>query len=251
MAAIVVLASAPAFTQTLDPRTSTIELSCSGTTPVVKPSFEDISTGQCDSSVGGGSAFGLAEAYLSTPEVFVETYSSAYDTAVSAEAKSSIDIQLKINSDAAPPVAIDTVPVFSFVYGEADFAGNSIGSASLTLTGPGYDDGSVLALAPPPVGGRITADIEPDQVYSINIAASCFSVSATQGDVSHCIAVMDPYIFFDQAALNALLGEDSFKLSDYYSIELSSIVPIPASWVLFATALAWLGLVGRRGSKLL
>jgi len=249
MAALVVLASAPAFTQTLDPRTSTLELSCSGTTPAVKTSFEDISTGQCDSSVGGGSAFGLAEAYLSTPEVFVETYASAYDTAVSAEAKSSIDIQLKINSDAAPPVAIDTVPVFSFVYGEADFAGNSIGSASLTLNGPGYDN-SVLALAPPPVGGRISADIEPDEIYTINIAASCFSVSATQGDVSHCIAVMDPYIFFDQAALNAQLGEDSFKLSDYYSIELSSIVPIPASWVLFASALGWLGLVGRRGSKL-
>ena len=243
LATLAAFASTPAFAALLDARSSTVEIRCGGSPPDIRTNTKAINTAQCDLSTTGNLSNAIAEAYLETPEAFVETYASYYDAAISAEAKASIDIQLRINLDSTPPVLTPTIPVQTFVSAEVDLFGDSIGSASLTLTGPGYESGSVLAIAPPNlVSSRITADIVPDEVYLIEMTASCYSVASIGATVGHCLAIIDPLVFFDQAAFDAELGASSFNLADYYSIEVSSVVPVPASVWLFGSGL--IGLIG-------
>ncbi len=59
----------------------------------------------------------------------------------------------------------------------------------------------------------------------------------------NCFAQVDPFISFDQAAFDALMGENTFRLDEYYSFVYSENLPIPEPGP-YAMMLAGLGLVG-------
>lgn len=69
-----------------------------------------------------------------------------------------------------------------------------------------------------------------------------------------CDASADPFIGFDQADFDALMGVNTFKLSDYFQIEVSpglepstpGGVPEPAGWALMITGLGLAGAAMRR-----
>ena len=67
-------------------------------------------------------------------------------------------------------------------------------------------------------------NLDVTETYVVTLHASCLAVaSALPGSdpESSCQATADPTFEFDQAAWDALLGEDSFPLADYFSIEFS------------------------------
>ena len=76
--------------------------------------------------------------------------------------------------------------------------------------------------------------------YGVDITAACYNY----GISASCSSWVDSSIItFDQTAFDALMGENTYNLDDYYTIAYSpNIVPIPSAVWLFGSGL--IGLVG-------
>lgn len=101
----------------------------------------------------------------------------------------------------------------------------------------------------------VSVSLIPGHVYIVDVMASCTvndggSVRATFSSSTGCSAVADPTFTLDQAALDALLGSNTFSLADTFSFAFSpgvSAVPLPASGLLFPLGLSAL-IARRRGA---
>jgi MYXO-CTERM domain-containing protein len=227
----------------LELASSTLEVTCGGDTSS-KTSTEDINTGSCERLVeheqSSDYASSIAEAYRDSPEVFVQTY--AYG-AFSAIATSTLTARFRVDQIAEPPVATDVVDLAAFKSGEVSLSpsGSSFGTVRLSLDGPMHSD-TTLALGPPDFENeKISVGVVPDESYTLTLRAQCQSASD-----GHCVAVLDPGIFFDQAAFDARLGASSYPLADYFSIEVSPNIGVPEPSAGALPALVLAGIAWRR-----
>ena len=94
-----------------------------------------------------------------------------------------------------------------------------------------------------------------DTVAQVDLSAECqfASLFAGHGEV-HCTAIADPVFSFDQAAFDAQMGDKTFKLADFFAIEVSpgldpvAGVPEPAAWALMIVGVFGVG-AAMRGTR--
>jgi hypothetical protein len=74
-------------------------------------------------------------------------------------------------------------------------------------------------------------DLFPSHTYSVVMSTACELWAGPVGqnaDASaHCLAKVDPLIGFDQARFDAIMGANTFPLSQYYAFVFSENVPLP------------------------
>ena len=94
-----------------------------------------------------------------------------------------------------------------------------------------------------------------ETVAEVQLLADCNGGSITAGaGTVDCFASADPFIGFDQSAFDALMGSNTFPLSNYFQIVLSpgleggvpASVPEPSSLIMLCTGLAGLCVIRRR-----
>jgi hypothetical protein len=90
-------------------------------------------------------------------------------------------------------------------------------------------------------------------VAHVGLDAQCTVTDEALGSASgDCTAIADPFVGFDQAAFDQLMGDKTFNLSDFFKIEVSSGleaaagVPEPASWALMIAGFGLTGAMLRR-----
>ncbi len=216
---------------------STLEVTCLGDTDT-RTSTRSVHTAACDVVSDTVSASALAEAYLTTPEVFVQTSASA---GASALATSTITLKLRVNEKRRPPFPTSVIDVGSIKFGEVSLFGVSFGSVRLSLDGPMHSD-TTLALGPPNFANeRISVGIVPNTAYDVTLRASCQSAAG-----GTCLAALDPAVFLDQDAFDARLGANSYPLADFYDVEISANAPEAGTGLLLMTGILGLAASGRR-----
>ena len=182
----------------LNAMSSTIELTCAGEPTASVTTTKEINDGQCDLESGDFIVAAVAQAFLGDQLAFVQTSVTGART---AQAISTIDFQLRINEVAPPPASTSLIDIGSTLSAATQVIGIGLGTASATLTGPSHESGTVLALAPPDFDNiTVSVPLEPNSVYDVALRASCNSAGSSVVSTSFCQAVIDPIIFFDQAA---------------------------------------------------
>jgi hypothetical protein len=150
------------------------------------------------------------------------------------EPSGGIPVRFSASGEASANSAPDGffVNLYAAAWADVSVEGFPAARFRLTLRGPGsasFDDSVTLLLT-------------PDQLYPVSVVASVSAVIIeSQGNPSsHSIedplwlpshagaqAAVDPFFQLDQGAFNAMMGEQTFSLADYYSIELSPNLAIP------------------------
>jgi PEP-CTERM motif len=146
-----------------------------------------------------------------------------------------------IESTATPPTGISSIPVIVTVLGETRVSGCCAQDtySLTTLDGTQYFPGT----------GYLTLAL--DVVHQVAVEAGCMAWVGGAVTQSECQAVADPAFMFDQAAFDAMMGPDTFPLSDYFGFAYSpnmSAVPEPCSLLLMG--LGVLGMVSVLRRKL-
>ena len=100
--------------------------------------------------------------------------------------------------------------------------------------------------------------LDDPPVAEVTLDAQCELFAETAGFGSGtCDASADPFVGFDQADFDKLMGANTFNLSDYFEIVLSpglepaAGVPEPSSWVLMIAGLGLAGAALRRRRRAL
>ena len=87
-------------------------------------------------------------------------------------------------------------------------------------------------------------NLSPNYPYSVSMSAGCSLWAGPVGQNAHasirCSAQVDPFIAFDQSAFNAMMGDQTFALNEYYRIVFSENLPLPPSP---SSALPWIPLL--------
>lgn len=94
----------------------------------------------------------------------------------------------------------------------------------------------------------------PNYTYGVVISAGCETwvgpVGQDAAASADCRARVDPFLGFDQAAFDALMGANTFRLDDYYgfvySANLTTATPEPATCALTLVGLGLMGVAARR-----
>lgn len=222
---------------------ATVEVTCAGGGTSSETSQQRIVTLVCDVLGNDFAASALADANLDTPEVFVET--SAVGDPVTSIAVSTITSEMRVNQIKSPPTPTSIVDIMTFSSGEASVSGTGFGSVHASIDGPMHDN-TTLALGPPDFENeKISIGVEPDEVYTVKMRASCQSASSQAQPDAHCVAILDPQVFLDQEAFDARMGASTYPLAEYYSVEISGnigprLVPTLSGWAVFVVGLALL-----------
>ena len=206
-------------------------------------------------------------AYPTAPDVYVQVLAgnegAPSSPLANGYAKAQVFYDVAIREERSPPHSVGSIPTKAFVslfhewdslfyppdlnnYGEARISLElDLGPAGIDTIGEWRTN---WLLPTDEVLQVVTVDIFPELVYTVKSVAECVLTVelAVEGSARNgfCQAYSDPILVFDQAQFDAQMGEDTFLLADYYSIEVSpnAFVPVPASAWLFGSGL--LGLVG-------
>jgi hypothetical protein len=162
-----------------------------------------------------------------------------------------IRFQFAVQQHAAPPRALETVPVLVETSGEA----------GVSVLGYGAGGGTFLSSTPQDIlltsdvfreelntfspssfedsfAVTATLDLTPGHVYFGHVIASCNQSSSQSGSWS-CGTEVRARFALDQAAFDASEGEQSFELAQHFALVRSpNLVPEPSSAGLGAAALA-------------
>jgi hypothetical protein len=241
-----------------------------------------------DSVVGSFQESGKADAlaYPGFPSPSVHVTASASDTGYAlselAGAGAAVWWQVRIAQTASSPVSLPTIPTIFSAHGTASVnissdspSGASFGfgeaNASAVILMDGFPLDAYAAHAEVSLSSGPASDsdsftqayvfgLEFGRAYDVGIRASCFVAPGTKKEPAPstdyytgsggCTAAVDPTFMFDQAALDAQLGSNSFLLQDYFQIELSpNLIPGPGPTPApEPTTLALLG-IGMAGIK--
>lgn len=229
----------------------------------------------CDLTVPDAHAEGYASAGFGPgiPQIGLTTTSaqiSTYDGIAEANFVASTQYFFEIQPiGTVPGTAPALLPVLFSAHGEGSSwrsgygTSRSQGFANLVGNGLSYPDGysdfylevdDEIAYDPIDeeslVGGFDTTkflNLYTNSTYQVVISAACSTWAGPVGQSAaasvNCFAQVDPFISFDQAAFDAQMGADTFRLDDYYAFVYSENLPIPEPES-YAMMLAGLGLVG-------
>jgi len=164
----------------------------------------------------------------------------------SATVATTLTYYFGLTSIGTPPSLTTAVPVdvtsLGSVTGAAPsiwsgygYANTTIGKYSGEITGGGTD---LVVVNSAPSGGTFQDsyfnthtvllgfnDLQPP-VVEIDLSTECqLSADAVGNASGTCTATADPVVGFDQAAFDAAMGPSTYKLSDYWQINLSSNLP--------------------------
>lgn len=94
-------------------------------------------------------------------------------------------------------------------------------------------------------------NLYPNYIYGVVLSAACSMWAGPAGQDAaasvRCSARVDPFLGFDQAAFDAIMGANTYALADYYRFVVSeNVVPIPPAVWLFGSGLLGLIAVARR-----
>ena len=229
----------------------------------------------CAVYVPDGSATGNATAQFGPgfPQIGVTTTSgevATYNGIAEAHFSASVQYSFEIQPiGTVPGTAPSLLPVIfsahgeGFSYREGYGLSRSVGMAHLYGDPVNYSDGYVEfrtevvdETAYDPVdqeyqGGGFdftrSLNLFPDYTYGVVLSAGCSMwvgpVGQDAAASARCAAQVDPFLGFDQAAFDAVMGADTFVLNDYYRFVVSeNVVPVPPAVWLFGSGL--LGLIG-------
>jgi len=95
--------------------------------------------------------------------------------------------------------------------------------------------------------GMKFVNLYPNYTYGVVLSAACSMWAGPVGQDAaasiRCSAQVDPFLGFDQTAFDAIMGNNTFQLNEYYKFVVSeNVVPIPPAVWLFGSGL--LGLIG-------
>lgn len=239
-------------------------------------------TTACNLSIPTGSAVGYASAGFGPgfPQIGVSstsgeiaTYNGIAEADFSASMQYSFEIQPIGTVPGTPP---SLLPVIFSAHGEG-FSyrmgygiSRSVGVAHLSGDPVSYTDGYVEfrtevvdETAYDPVdeeyqGGGFdvtkSLNLYPNYTYNVGVSAACSMWAGPVGQDAaatiRCSARVDPFLGFDQAAFDAIMGANTFPLNEYYQFVVSpNAVPIPPALWLFGSGLVGLIALGRRRDK--
>lgn len=242
---------------------SRIFLRCYATdVPVTE--FVGAIAGGCNETVTFLDEEGVARGDVSTsvanlPSASVSTECVECPVRTQIESSGRLSFQLAVVESATPPTPLSVVPVRISTEGEA--AVTSLGlraNASTHLSETLEQIFSITALfnarayTAIPLQPQVlsdsysiteTRDLIPDHVYFGALSAECSNDLV--GDWQ-CSANVNVSFALDQIAFDARMGESSFDLSQYVSLQASpNLVPEPSPGALGATALAVLAATAR------
>jgi hypothetical protein len=198
----------------------------------------------------------------------------------SAQAEATLDYYFTVLSFAPPPTAVFDVPLSFTDSGSltntipSNFGvSGSISTVLNSFTGAGgITVGSSVFLQDIRSGGADGHSFTPSYgsthevdfhfglgftpIAHVNLDAECdvFEEALPFGS-GDCTAIADPHVGFDQGAFDRLMGDKTFKLSDYFEIVTSSGlagggVPEPGSWTLMIAGFGLAGAALRRRARL-
>ncbi|NNF15504.1 MAG: hypothetical protein HKN70_02100, partial [Gammaproteobacteria bacterium] len=175
---------------------------------------------------GASNASGAARATLGFATAFVRVQGSAQapfncglpQVVLNANVSYYVNIALAVE----PPGGWPGGPVPLIVRGRLTANEESIGgsAASLTINGPGVsatwaansqDQPDLIVVA--------ELGMSFDEFYVVSLNASCIAGVGFAGGIDTCEATSDPTFEFDQATFDAMMGADTFPLTDYLAIE--------------------------------
>ncbi|MHB1290630.1 MAG: PEP-CTERM sorting domain-containing protein, partial [Sulfuricella sp.] len=186
-----------------------------------------------------------------------------------------VDFFFAVEQLKAPGVSPIVLPVYFEAQGFGSIS--SSGSASGAYTGSARLNVGGFPISRFLIGGlhnaddtfndSVTLDLRPDREYRGIVVADCQAVdtgytsSSLPGGAADCIVSIDPEIGFDQAAFDALMGANTFRLDEYYQIVFSPNIPAggpqppgpsipePSTAVLLGAGLFGLAALRRRASQ--
>lgn len=209
---------------------------------------------------------GIPQIGLATVSAQISTYDGKAEAIFGASTQYFFEIQ---PISTVPGTAPALLPVLFSAHGEGSSGrsgygiSRSQGVVNLVGNGLSYPDGYsdfyfevVDETAYDPIdeeylgGGFDTTkflNLYSNSTYQVVLSASCYTWAAPVGQSAAasvgCFAQVDPFITFNQAAFDAQMGENTFRLDEYYTFVYSQNLPIPEPEP-YAMMLAGLGLVG-------
>ncbi len=178
--------------------------------------------------MGASSSRGAARATLGFATAFVRVQGSAQSpencsgsTQVVLNASASYYVNIALVLE--PPGGWPGGPVPLIVRGSLTTLEESSNSgASLRITGPGVNEfWSANSGGEPNVDVNAALGMTFDSLYAVNLNAICVAGVGFAGGIERCKATSDPTFEFDQAAFDAMMGDDTFPLANYLAIEQS------------------------------
>jgi hypothetical protein len=201
-------------------------------------------------------------------EVRTEVFSSSSTTSGNADAAATamIEYYVGIVVAKAPPIPTGSyLPInLDGIYGGYGFGSLHGWGANIRLTD--WESQEWIIDEYLPQAGQQWPPFDPDNpqmplvnysletlladtaVYQIHVEAWCeVRASIDFKTEAGCGAYADPVISFDQEAFDAIMGEDTFNLDEYYQFEFSPAeVPLPNSAWLLCSGLLGFSAISRR-----
>ena len=155
---------------------------------------------------------------------------------LSAQSWSSFTYYFVVEALAEAPMELDAIPLLFQSHGHIERTGETNTSGFVTIENDnGVSDGVFIDNSTVSLEGQLQLEFMLDSVQSVSTFIMCDASLGGPGE-SICTSIAWTTLDFDQALFDETWGEESFNLSEYYGIRLSSdlvTVPLPSAFGLY------------------
>ena len=177
--------------------------------------------------------------------VFTQSYVSTNDELINplilgAQSLASFTYFFVVEEIAEAPLALDAIPLVFNSFGHIERTGETFTTGSITIQNMnGVSDGVFIDNSTESLERQLQLDFTTGFIRSISTFMICDASLSGPGE-SICTSSSWTTLEFDQALFDETWGEQSFDLSEYYSIRFSSelvTVPLPSALGLYLLGL--------------
>lgn len=171
---------------------------------------------------------------------------------------------------APPPVEVDSIPLHVELSGDTTFFDPATnfdvswgGGSGLSITGAGVDGNGVVLIYEATYSDHdIITDsfvydetimFSPNAVYDLFAVVNCTmrggplpEQSYFLGDCDASLTLGPDFLDFEQDTFDQMMGDDTFKLSDYYTVSAVAVVPEMEVWLMLLAGLLLMYLYNNR-----